>query len=169
MITRRPRVGRPRPPENKEVAETRFPNAPQCSPTLDPQSSIHHEARDHRYTACKPKSVAREIANMPVHHVCIRVPPAKFDETVSFYLKALAPLDYAEIMRFEGVVGIGAGGIPDFWISTREGANEKGETHVAFTSKGTQCTRTPRQDARLLTPETPQQSALSSIASTKKP
>ncbi|KAI9782503.1 MAG: hypothetical protein M1839_004989 [Geoglossum umbratile] len=72
---------------------------------------------------------------MPVHHVTVRVPPAKYDETVSFYLKALAPLDYVEIMRFEGVVGLGAGGIPDFWISTREGANEKGETHVAFSSK----------------------------------
>jgi len=72
---------------------------------------------------------------MPINHVGIRVPPAKYDETVSFYTKSLAPLGYAEIMRFEGVVGLGADGIPDFWVSTKEGANEKGETHVAFGTK----------------------------------
>ncbi|KAI9764124.1 MAG: hypothetical protein M1840_008684 [Geoglossum simile] len=72
---------------------------------------------------------------MPIDHICIRVPLAKHEDTVSFYLKSLEPLGYVKIMSFPGVVGIGAGGIPDFWISTREGANEKGETHVAFATK----------------------------------
>ncbi|KAH0537073.1 hypothetical protein FGG08_006114 [Glutinoglossum americanum] len=72
---------------------------------------------------------------MAIDHVCISVPKSKHDEVVSFYLKSLAPLRYVEIMRFEGMVGLGADGVPDFWISAKEDANEKGQTHVAFTTK----------------------------------
>jgi catechol 2,3-dioxygenase-like lactoylglutathione lyase family enzyme len=51
----------------------------------------------------------------------------------AFYAKALAPLGYSLQMDIEGAAaGFGTGeGIPDFWISNREG---RGSTHVAFTA-----------------------------------
>ena len=103
---------------------------------------------------------------MPVDHICIRVPPAKYEETISFYLKALAPLDYVEIKRFEGVVGLGAGGKPDFWISSVEGASEQSGTHMAFSTESEE--NIPHQDGWLLTRHAPRQSAPSSTASTTR-
>jgi catechol 2,3-dioxygenase-like lactoylglutathione lyase family enzyme len=54
-----------------------------------------------------------------------------FEAAKAFYAKALAPLGYSVRMEFEGMAaGFGTGeGIPDFWISSREG---RGATHVAF-------------------------------------
>jgi hypothetical protein len=46
----------------------------------------------------------------------ISVPKSKYDDVVSFYLESLAPLGYVEIKRLETVIGIGADGVPDFWI-----------------------------------------------------
>ncbi|KAH0565154.1 hypothetical protein GP486_001447 [Trichoglossum hirsutum] len=64
----------------------------------------------------------------------ISVPGSKLDEVVAFYVKALEPLRYVEMMRFPGVVGLGADGVPDFWIGTQESA-KGGETHIAFSAK----------------------------------
>jgi catechol 2,3-dioxygenase-like lactoylglutathione lyase family enzyme len=54
-----------------------------------------------------------------------------FEAAKAFYAKALAPLGYSVQMEFDGMAaGFGTGqGIPDFWISSREG---RGATHVAF-------------------------------------
>lgn len=49
----------------------------------------------------------------------------------AFYVGALAPLGYGVVMEFPGVVGLGANGKPDFWLS--EGAPVTG-LHVAFAS-----------------------------------
>jgi catechol 2,3-dioxygenase-like lactoylglutathione lyase family enzyme len=56
------------------------------------------------------------------------------DAAKTFYAAALAPLGYSVQMEFEGAAaGFGTGeGIPDFWISNREG---RGATHVAFAAK----------------------------------
>ncbi len=48
-----------------------------------------------------------------------------------FYVGALAPLGYGVIMEFPGVVGLGANGKPDFWLS--QGEPTRG-LHVAFAS-----------------------------------
>lgn len=85
---------------------------------------------------------------MPLSHVGIPVPRSKFEETVSFYLSALAPLGYKEHARpVPHVVGLGVS-YPDFWISTscesatenevaEEEVGKKGPgevVHVAFTA-----------------------------------
>lgn len=86
---------------------------------------------------------------MPLSHIGLPVPRSKFDETVSFYLSALAPLGYKEHARpAPHVVGLGVT-YPDLWISTacesgagmREGDGEAGKkkgrgevVHVAFTA-----------------------------------
>ncbi|KAI9804109.1 MAG: hypothetical protein M1825_001511 [Sarcosagium campestre] len=73
---------------------------------------------------------------MPIDHSAIRVPASKFDETVTFYLKALAPLGYVEIMRpFPQLVGLGAGGKPDFWIGVTDGETVAPAVHFAFTAQ----------------------------------
>lgn len=60
-------------------------------------------------------------------HVVIGV--RDLDVSVDFYERALAPLDFAVIMRRPGVVGIGARGMPGFWL--RDGGGREA-THVAF-------------------------------------
>lgn len=68
---------------------------------------------------------------MGFSHIGISVPPSKFDETLKFYLAALAPLGYNEIMRpVEQVVGLGVY-YPIFWIGAREDAGEQ-HVHIAF-------------------------------------
>jgi len=54
-----------------------------------------------------------------------------FESAKAFYVEALAPLGYSLQMEFGGAAaGFGAGGgVPPFWISSREG---RGATHVAF-------------------------------------
>jgi len=49
-----------------------------------------------------------------------------------FYQKALAPLGYEIVYKYEGGVGFGVAGKPDFWI--RKGKPAPGGTHVAFHS-----------------------------------
>ncbi|MFN7953707.1 MAG: VOC family protein [bacterium] len=49
----------------------------------------------------------------------------------AFYVKALAPLGYAVVMEWDSVVGLGAGGKPDFWIAQGEATKK---LHVAFAS-----------------------------------
>lgn len=55
---------------------------------------------------------------MPFNHVGIPVPSRHFDATVQFYLAALAPLGYTELIRpVPDVVGIGPEGKPELWFS----------------------------------------------------
>lgn len=70
---------------------------------------------------------------MGFSHVGISVSPSKFDETLKFYLSALAPLGYREISRpVEHVVGLGVY-FPTFWIGAREDAGEQ-HVHIAFSA-----------------------------------
>jgi catechol 2,3-dioxygenase-like lactoylglutathione lyase family enzyme len=49
----------------------------------------------------------------------------------AFYVQALEPLGYAVVLEFGSVVGLGAAGKPDFWLSQGE---PTGRVHVAFSS-----------------------------------
>jgi lactoylglutathione lyase len=73
-----------------------------------------------------------------IDHVGIRVAEADLEACVAFYLAALEPLNYKELMRFPGpkgtAVGFGAvGSHADFWVT---GQAEKPNTiiHVAFSA-----------------------------------
>ena len=55
------------------------------------------------------------------------------DNSIAFYTKALAPLGYALIMKWEQFAGFGIAGKPDFWIG--KGA-PKDAIHVAFRATG---------------------------------
>ncbi|EEP78402.1 predicted protein [Uncinocarpus reesii 1704] len=85
---------------------------------------------------------------MGFSHVGFCVPQHKFDETVSFYLAALQPLGYKEMMRpVDNAVGLGVY-YPDFWITgvkpeagSADGENEGDEQetqrkpiHIAFSA-----------------------------------
>ena len=69
-----------------------------------------------------------------LHHIGVRV--SSLESAKEFYLAALAPLGYEVVMSFPGVYGLGAKGIPDFWISScPEGDQTKKAIeglHVAF-------------------------------------
>lgn len=70
---------------------------------------------------------------MPFNHVCITAPESKFDDTIRFYLTALGPLGYAEIMRpVESVVGMGPNGVPEFWITAGDVDEGRTKVHIAF-------------------------------------
>ncbi|KAN0087061.1 Glyoxalase/Bleomycin resistance protein/Dihydroxybiphenyl dioxygenase [Elaphomyces granulatus] len=66
-----------------------------------------------------------------IDHIGLVAPRDKFDEVVAWYKKVLAPLKYDELRRYPGVVGLGADGIPDFWITARDGPLQSG-IHLAF-------------------------------------
>lgn len=51
-----------------------------------------------------------------------------------FYEQALAPLGYVVVMEFDGAIGLGAGGKPDFWL-TAGGAAPR--LHIAFATSDT--------------------------------
>jgi catechol 2,3-dioxygenase-like lactoylglutathione lyase family enzyme len=76
-----------------------------------------------------------------IDHIGISV--SDLDRSVAFYTKALAPLGYVMIARFDtptgaSVAGFGIGGKPDFWIAKGE---VKQHTHVAFRASGRQQVR----------------------------
>ena len=62
-----------------------------------------------------------------IDHVSIRT--RDLARSRAFYEKALAPLGYKIVMEFEGAVGMGAAGFPDFWIGLDE---PSARVHVAF-------------------------------------
>jgi len=62
-----------------------------------------------------------------IDHIGIEV--TDVDRSVAFYEKALAPLGYKLVMRFEQFAGFGIGGKPDFWIG--QGRPDRA-IHVAF-------------------------------------
>jgi hypothetical protein len=79
---------------------------------------------------------------MPLDHLGIRVPSAQYDQIVSFYLAALAPIGYSKMHDFGVACGLGNGKEADFWIASLEKeegaegekgtkANDKG-VHFAF-------------------------------------
>jgi catechol 2,3-dioxygenase-like lactoylglutathione lyase family enzyme len=66
-----------------------------------------------------------------IDHIGIQV--TDLDTSVAFYTRALAPLGYALVTRFEQFAGFGIAGKADFWIGTGKPANK---LHVAFRAKG---------------------------------
>jgi len=66
-----------------------------------------------------------------IDHVSLRV--RDFERAVAFYRAALAPIGYQVVMEFSGAAGLGAGGMPDFWIMQAEPPLHA--SHVAFSSE----------------------------------
>ncbi|OCL14706.1 hypothetical protein AOQ84DRAFT_330590 [Glonium stellatum] len=71
---------------------------------------------------------------MLLHHFFIYTTPEKFEETAAWYLKALAPLNYVEIMRIPGKVAMDDNGSPELWVCTKEDVGKE-STHFAFKAK----------------------------------
>lgn len=64
-----------------------------------------------------------------IDHLGIRV--SDLDKGIAFYTRALAPLGYTLIRRFENIAaGFGIAPKPDFWIAG--GESPKDRVHVAF-------------------------------------
>jgi catechol 2,3-dioxygenase-like lactoylglutathione lyase family enzyme len=66
-----------------------------------------------------------------IDHIGVSV--TDLDKSIAFYTKALAPLGYALIMKWEQFAGFGIAGKPDFWIGT---GTPKDAIHVAFRAGG---------------------------------
>ena len=66
-----------------------------------------------------------------IDHMGIEV--TDLDKSIAFYTKALAPLGYELVMKWEQFAGFGVKGKPDFWIG--KGA-PKNTIHVAFRADG---------------------------------
>jgi catechol 2,3-dioxygenase-like lactoylglutathione lyase family enzyme len=62
-----------------------------------------------------------------IDHVSIKV--SDFARSRAFYEAALRPLGYKVVMEFPEVAGLGAGGMPDFWISK---GDRTAPVHTAF-------------------------------------
>lgn len=79
-----------------------------------------------------------------ISHFGICCAPSEFDEVLAFYLAALKPLGYREMMRpVDKAVGMGNGWAPEFWIVAKEGCakvsiEERKDMaiHFAFWGKG---------------------------------
>ena len=67
-----------------------------------------------------------------IDHIGIQV--SDLDRSIAFYTRALAPLGYALVMKWERFAGFGIAGKPDFWIDGR--AAPKDIIHVAFRAPG---------------------------------
>jgi catechol 2,3-dioxygenase-like lactoylglutathione lyase family enzyme len=72
-----------------------------------------------------------------IDHIGIRV--SDVERGIAFYTKALAPLGYTLIKRFEAFAGFGIAPKPDFWIDGRTPPKEP--CHVAFRASGRQIVR----------------------------
>lgn len=66
-----------------------------------------------------------------IDHIGIQV--TDLEASVAFYTRALAPLGYVLVMRFEQVAGFGVAGKPDFWIGVGKPTDK---LHIAFRAKG---------------------------------
>jgi catechol 2,3-dioxygenase-like lactoylglutathione lyase family enzyme len=66
-----------------------------------------------------------------IDHIGIQV--SDLERSITFYTKALAPLGYTLIMKFEQFAGFGVGGKPDFWVGK---GVAKQPIHVAFRATG---------------------------------
>jgi catechol 2,3-dioxygenase-like lactoylglutathione lyase family enzyme len=67
-----------------------------------------------------------------IDHIGIQV--ADLERSIAFYSKALAPLGFALVMRWEQFAGFGIAGKPEFWIDGRNAP--KDIIHVAFRTNG---------------------------------
>jgi catechol 2,3-dioxygenase-like lactoylglutathione lyase family enzyme len=67
-----------------------------------------------------------------IDHIGIQV--SDLDRSIAFYTKALAPLGYELVMKWQQFAGFGIAGKPDFWIDGR--AAPKDIIHVAFRAAG---------------------------------
>jgi catechol 2,3-dioxygenase-like lactoylglutathione lyase family enzyme len=64
-----------------------------------------------------------------IDHIFLSV--RDFEKSKAFFLAALRPLGYEEVMAFGSACGLGVKGKPDFWI----GEGQVGHTqHIAFRS-----------------------------------
>jgi catechol 2,3-dioxygenase-like lactoylglutathione lyase family enzyme len=72
-----------------------------------------------------------------IDHLGIRV--ADLDRSLAFYTKALAPLGYTMLMKWQTFAGFGVAPKPDFWIDGS--APPKDMVHVAFRASGRQIVR----------------------------
>ena len=62
------------------------------------------------------------------------IPVSDLERSIAFYTKALAPLGYELIKKYEGfAAGFGIGGKPDFWLGK---GDVKQGIHVAFRASG---------------------------------
>ena len=66
-----------------------------------------------------------------IDHIGVSV--TDLEKSIAFYTKALAPLGYALIMKWEQFAGFGIAGKPDFWIGK---GVPKDAIHVAFRAGG---------------------------------
>ena len=67
-----------------------------------------------------------------IDHIGIAV--SDLDKSIAFYTKALAPLGYTLVKKYEGfAAGFGIAGKPDFWIGKGE---PKNAIHVALRAGG---------------------------------
>lgn len=67
-----------------------------------------------------------------IDHIGVQV--NDLEHSIAFYTKALAPLDYALVMKWEQFAGFGVGGKPDFWIDGRKRPTDI--IHIAFRAAG---------------------------------
>jgi len=82
---------------------------------------------------------------MPIDHTSICVKKEIHKKTVDFYLAALKPLRYKQVMALgpDGAnVGLGLGPGSDFWVIASE--ENVPATHFAFTAEGMLTIRLPR-------------------------
>jgi catechol 2,3-dioxygenase-like lactoylglutathione lyase family enzyme len=66
-----------------------------------------------------------------IDHIGIQV--TDLDASVTFYTRALAPLGYELVMKFEQFAGFGVAGKMDFWLGVGKPTDK---IHVAFRAKG---------------------------------
>ena len=64
-----------------------------------------------------------------IDHMTLRV--RDHAKSKAFYVAALKPLGYEIVMEFEGFVGMGVKGKPDFWIAPAEDRRYS-QLHIAF-------------------------------------
>src|SRR4051812_30525140 len=84
-----------------------------------------------RYAPPHPTQPRGVTSRSMIDHIGILV--TDLDASVAFFTRALAPLGYALMMRFEGNAGFGADGKMDFWLTT---GTPTDKLHVAFRAKG---------------------------------
>jgi len=64
-----------------------------------------------------------------IDHLTLRV--RDYAKSKAFYLAALEPLGYEQLMEFEGFAGLGVKGKPDFWVAAAE-KRQYDQLHIAF-------------------------------------
>jgi catechol 2,3-dioxygenase-like lactoylglutathione lyase family enzyme len=73
---------------------------------------------------------------MPIDIGHINITVSSLESAKDFYLAALAPLGYQEVMAFPGqAYGLGANGIPDLWLSVSPGKEPIKGLHIAFSAE----------------------------------